>query len=104
MDFFNSNPQPQQQIQQEKPQQKKFSNDENINSFCEKFFANAGPNYRNTPTDFIKLAFCNIGLLQQMLKSPEIKEIDNMANTAMSKGLISKDTLNGFSKVLNLFK
>jgi hypothetical protein len=39
-----------------------------------------------------------------MLKSPEIKEIENMANTAMSKGLISKDTLNGFSKVLNLFK
>ena len=96
----------QQQSEQAQPvqQKKQFTNNKNINSFCERFYEKAGADYKNTPANFIKLAFCNIGLLMEILKSPEVKEIEDMANTAMNKGIISKDTLLSFSKVIDLFK
>ena len=99
--FFNNT---QQQIpQQNSAQKNQFSGNKNIDGFCQKFFENAGPNYTNTPMNFIKLAFCNIGMIMEMLKSPEIHQIEEVANTAVQKGWISKDTLNSFSNVVKLF-
>jgi len=53
--------------------------------------------------EFIKLVFTNRSLLNDMLKSPEIKQIENIANTAVQKGLINRETIDGFSNILNLF-
>lgn len=85
-------------------QKQSFTNNEAIDGFCRRFFEKAGANYKNTLPNFIKLVFNNVGLIQEMLKSQEIKEIENMANTAVSKGMINTETINGFSNIINLFK
>ena len=104
-EFFNKS----QTSQEALPQKNQFSDSKttgnaNIDAFCKKFFEKAGPNYHNTLPEFLKLVFTNRSLLSDIMNSPEIKQIESMANTAVTKGLINKDTIDGFSKVLNLFK
>lgn len=104
-EFFNRSQTSQEVLpQRNQCSDNKTTGNANIDAFCKKFFEKAGPNYHNTLPEFIKLVFTNRSLLQEILNSPEIKQIESMANSAVSKGIINKETIDGFSNVLNLFK
>ena len=75
-----------------------------VDDFCKKFFANAGENYRNTPIDFLKLCFKNRDMITGLLNSPLLRSVENIANNAINKGLVSKDTVKSFEEAAKLLK
>ena len=75
-----------------------------VEDFCKRFFANAGDNYRNTPVDFLKLCFKNKDMIVGLLNSPLLKSVENIANNAISKGIVSKDTVKSFEEAAKLLK
>ena len=75
-----------------------------VEDFCKKFFANAGDNYKNTPIDFLKLCFKNREMITGLLNSPLLKKVENIANNAINKGIVSKDTVKSFEEAAKLLK
>ena len=75
-----------------------------IDDFCKKFFANAGDNYRNTPIDFLKLCLKNRDMITGLLSSPLLKKVEDIANNAINKGIVSKDTVRSFEEAAKLLK
>ena len=75
-----------------------------VEDFCKKFFANAGDNYKNTPIDFLKLCFKNKEMITGLLNSPLLKSVENIANNAINKGIVSKDTVKSFEEAAKLLK
>lgn len=106
-EFFSSNKQQstnQNQVIQQNNQNENGSGNPEIDNFCQKFFANAGPDYKNTPVDFLRLCFKNKDMILNVLNSPVLRQFEVFANNAVSKGLVSKDTVKSFEKALSLFK
>lgn len=79
-------------------------NNAEVEDFCKKFFANAGDNYKNTPIDFLKLCFKNREMIIGLLNSPLLKSVENIANNAINKGIVSKDTVKSFEEAAKLLE
>lgn len=80
------------------------SGNSEVDDFCRKFFANAGDNYRNTPIDFLKLCLKNRDMITGLLSSPLLKKVEDIANNAINKGIVSKDTVKSFEEAAKLLK